>query len=38
MCEELPGVWYDSSVKFEERLLGTTAQGGRAEATAAEGP
>lgn len=38
MCEEPPGVWYDSSVKFEGRLLGATAQGGRAEATASEGP
>lgn len=27
MFEELPGVWYYSSVKCEERLLGATVEG-----------
>lgn len=26
LCEELPGVWYYSSVKYEKRLLGATVE------------
>lgn len=37
-CKELPPVWYYYSVKFEERLLGATAQGVGAEAIASESP